>query len=444
MKVLVVGSGGREHAIAAKLAGSPSVEAVLCAPGNAGTARVGQNLAIDATDVPALVAAAKTHRVGLVVVGPEAPLAAGLVDALLEAGVPAFGPTQAAAQLESSKAFAKDFMKRHGIPTAAYDVFDDADAAVAYIRKQGRPQVVKADGLAAGKGVVVAADADEAVEAIRAIMVGREHGEAGARVVVEERLDGPEVSYHVVSDGERYVALAAAQDHKRLCDGDRGPNTGGMGAYSPPPMVTPAIERAILERVVEPTLAGMRAEGTPFRGALFVGVMIASTDRSAAEGEEPPEAAKMITHGEPKVLEYNVRFGDPETEVLMARWEGDVLPLFLGAARGDLRGVTPSWGAPAALCVVMASEGYPGSGPKGRVIEGIDEASALEGVTVLEAGTTHDEAGRTVTSGGRVLAVTAVGADLDEAAARAYAGVDRIRFEGAQLRRDIGWQARKR
>jgi phosphoribosylamine--glycine ligase len=423
MKVLVVGNGGREHAIAAKLRASPAVTSVLCAPGNAGTAKVGENLAIGATDVAGIVNAARQHGAELVVVGPEAPLAVGLVDALAEAGVLAFGPTRAAAQLESSKGFAKDFMKRHGIPTAAYEVFDDADAAIAYVRGCAGPQVVKADGLAAGKGVVVASSADEAIAAIRAIMVGREHGDAGARVVVEERLHGPEVSYHVVSDGERYVALAAAQDHKRLRDGDEGPNTGGMGAYSPPPMVTPEIERAILERVVEPTLAGMRAEGTPFRGALFVGL--------------------MIVDGEPRVLEYNTRFGDPETEVLMARWDGDVLPLFLGAARGDLRGVVPSWGAPAALCVVMASEGYPGSGPKGRVIDGLDEAGALEGVTVLEAGTALDEAGRTVTAGGRVLAVTAVGADLDEAAARAYAAVDRIRFDGAQHRRDIGWQARR-
>ncbi|HEY8432693.1 MAG TPA: phosphoribosylamine--glycine ligase [Sandaracinaceae bacterium] len=423
MKVLVVGSGAREHALAAKLAASPEVELVLCAPGNAGTSRFGRNLAIAPTDVRAVVEAARSEGVGLVVVGPEAPLAAGLVDALAEAGVPAFGPTRAAARLESSKSFAKDFMKRHGIPTAAYATFDDADEAIAFVRERGQPMVVKADGLAAGKGVVVASTVEESIEAIRAIMVAREHGEAGARVVVEEILRGPEVSYHVVSDGERYVPLAAAQDHKRLLDGDRGPNTGGMGAYSPPPMVTPEVERAILERVVEPTLAGMRSEGTPFRGALFVGL--------------------MLVDGAPKVLEFNVRFGDPETEVLTARWDGDVLPLFLGAARGDLRGVEPRWGAPAALCVVMASEGYPGASPKGRPIEGIDEAGALEGVTVHHAGTALD-GGRTVTSGGRVLAVTAVGADVDQAAERAYAAVARIRFEGAQFRRDIGWQARSR
>ena len=420
MNVLVVGSGGREHAIAAKLAASARV---WCAPGNAGTARVGTNLAIAATNVEAIVRAAKDHAIDLVVVGPEAPLALGLVDALSEAGVLAFGPSKAAAALESSKGFAKDFMKRHRVPTAGYGVFDDADEAIAFVHRAGRPMVVKADGLAAGKGVVVASSTEETVRAIEEIMIAREHGEAGARVVVEERLEGPEVSYHVVSDGERYVALAAAQDHKRLLDGDRGPNTGGMGAYSPPPMVTEALERAILKDVVEPTLAGMASEGTPFRGALFVGV--------------------MIVDGAPMVLEYNVRFGDPETEVLMARWEGDVLPLFLGSARGDLRGVVPRWGAPAALSVVMASEGYPGVVANGRVIEGLEEANALEGVLVHEAGTVG-EGGRTLTSGGRVLAVTATGADVDEAAARAYAAVARVRFEGAQHRRDIGWQARTR
>lgn len=423
MNVLVVGNGAREHAIAAAVARSARVRSLYCAPGNAGTARFATNLEIGATDIAALVEAARSHAIDLVIVGPEAPLAAGLVDALSDAGVLAFGPTKAAARLESSKSFAKDFMKRHGVPTAAYGVFDDADGAIAFVRAQGRPMVVKADGLAAGKGVVVGATVEESIEAVRAIMVAREHGEAGARVVIEEKLEGPEVSYHVVSDGTRYVALAAAQDHKRLREGDAGPNTGGMGAYSPPPMVTPEVERAILREVVEPTLAGMAAEGHAFRGALFLGL--------------------MIVDGSPKVLEYNVRFGDPETEVLMARWEGDVLPLFEGAARGDLSGVAPRWGAPAALAVVMASEGYPGPIVKGRVIEGIDAASAVEGVVVYEAGTAL-EGGRTVTSGGRVLTVTATGASVDIAAARAYEAVAKIRFEGAQYRRDIGWQARTR
>ncbi len=421
MKVLVVGNGAREHAIAKKLAASPTVSAVLAAPGNAGTAKVGENLRVSATDVDGIVKAAVDERVDLVVVGPEAPLAAGLVDALRERNIRAFGPTKEAAQLESSKRFAKDFMKRHGVPTAGYEVFEDADEAIAHLERLGRPMVVKADGLAAGKGVVVASDVDEAVEAVRAFMVERAHGEAGSRVVIEELLQGPEVSYHVVSDGERYVALAAAQDHKRLLDGDRGPNTGGMGAYSPPPMVTPEIEETILRDVVEPTLAGMREEGIPFSGALFVGL--------------------MIVDGAPKVLEYNVRFGDPETEVLMARWAGDVLPLFLGAAEGDVSKVVPRWGAAAALTVVMASEGYPGSVVKGRPIDGIEAANALEGVSVFEAGTALD-GDRSVTSGGRVLAVTATGESVDRAASRAYEGVAAIRFEGAQHRSDIGWQAR--
>ncbi|MEZ4339618.1 MAG: phosphoribosylamine--glycine ligase [Sandaracinaceae bacterium] len=421
MKVLVVGSGAREHALAWKLAASPGVDAVFAAPGNAGTARVGTNLPVAADDVPGIVAAAREREVGLVVVGPEAPLVAGLVDALRDAKIPAFGPTKAAARLEGSKGFSKDFMQRHAIPTAAYRVFEDADAAKAWVRELDRPMVVKADGLAAGKGVVVAASVEESLAAIDEIMLGRVHGEAGARVVVEELMVGPEVSFHVVCDGTRAVPLAAAQDHKRLRDGDEGPNTGGMGAYSPPPMVDADLERTILERVVAPTLRGMADEGHPFTGVLFVGL--------------------MIVDGAPRVLEYNVRFGDPETEVLMARLDGDVLPLLLGAATGDLEGVALAWGAPAALCVVMASEGYPGSYPKGRSIEGIDAANAVEGVVVFEAGTKRDGEA-TVTSGGRVLCVTARGASVEQAAARAYAGVSAIAFEGAQHRGDIGWQAR--
>jgi len=422
MKVLVVGGGAREHALAWKLSRSPGVERVLAAPGNPGTAEVGENLAIGAEDLDAIVAAAKDHEVGLVVVGPEAPLVAGLVDRLAAEGILAFGPTWAAARLEGSKGFSKDFMKRHGVPTAAYAVFEDAEAAKAWVRELDRPMVVKADGLAAGKGVIVADTVQQSLDAIDALMTERVRGDAGARVVVEERLEGPEISFHVVCDGARGVALAAAQDHKRLRDGDEGPNTGGMGAYSPPPMVDAALEARILAEVVEPTLEGMAAEGAPFTGVLFVGL--------------------MIVDGEPKVLEYNVRFGDPETEVLMARLEGDVLPLLLGAARGDLAGVEVRWGAPAALCVVMASEGYPGSYPKGRAIVGVDGANALPGVTVFEAGTHRTDDGSHVTSGGRVLCVTAYGDDVPAAAVRAYRGVDAIEFEGAHHRRDIGWQAR--
>ncbi|MBN8610640.1 MAG: phosphoribosylamine--glycine ligase [Deltaproteobacteria bacterium] len=420
-KVLVVGSGAREHALAWKLAQSPSVHEVIVAPGNAGIAGIARCVATAADDVRGIVALARGEQVSLVVVGPEAPLVVGLVDALNEAGIAAFGPSREAARLEGSKAFAKEIMREANVPTAGFAVFDDADAAEAYVREANRPLVVKADGLCAGKGVVVAKDTDEALEAVRVMMRERIHGEAGARVVIEECLLGPEVSYHVVCDGTRYVPLAAAQDHKRLRDGDQGPNTGGMGAYSPPPVVTATIERAILSRVVEPVLATMTARGTPFRGALFVGI--------------------MIVDGAPAVLEFNVRFGDPETEVLMARWKGDVLPLFEASARGDLTGVMPSWEAPHALAVVLAAEGYPTAPTKGARIHGLDAIEDAPGVVAFHAGT-RERGGAIEVAGGRVLAITAVGSSLDEAASRAYAACDRVHFEGMQLRRDIGWQAR--
>ncbi len=419
MKILVVGSGAREHALAWRLAGEGAE--VHVAPGNGGTTEVAVNHAVDASDVPGQVALARRLGVDLVVVGPEAPLVAGLVDALGQAGVRAFGPRKKAARLEGSKVYAKELMRRAGVPTADFEVFDDAAAAKAYVRRAGRPLVVKADGLAAGKGVTVAADGGEAVDAIERLMERRQFGDAGARVVIEERLLGPEVSYHVVSDGERFVALAPAQDHKRAFDGDKGPNTGGMGAYSPPPMVDTALEEAIVEEVVRPTLRQLRAEGQPLVGALFVGL--------------------MIVDGRPQVLEYNVRFGDPETECLMARWGGSVVELLDGAARGDLSGVEPLWSAPASLCVVLASSGYPGAYRTGERIEGLEEASAVEGVVVFHAGTRR-EGDAILTAGGRVLCVTATGASIAEAAERAYAAADRVRFSGRQLRRDIGWQAR--
>ncbi len=426
MKILIVGGGAREHALAWKLGQSPSVSEVVVAPGNPGIGAVARCVSVGAEDVEGLVALAVREAVGLVVVGPEAPLVMGLGDALRAAGIPTFGPSRAAAQLEGSKVLAKELMREAGIPTAGFAVFDDADAAEAFVRAAGRPLVVKAEGLAAGKGVVVAADEAEALEAVRSMMRDRAFGAAGGRVVLEEVLTGPEISYHVVSDGVRYVALAAAQDHKRLLDGDLGPNTGGMGAYSPPPPFTPALEAEVLARVVEPTLEAMRARGTPFVGALFVGL--------------------MIQDGRPMVLEYNVRFGDPETEVLMARFAGDALPLFLGAARGDLSGVSVSWEAPAAMSVVVAAAGYPSSPRKGDPVEGLEAAAALPGVQVFHAGTTPAAAPATgvVSGGGRVLAVTATGADVDEAAERAYAAVDAVRLEGSQHRRDIGWQARRR
>ena len=421
MKVLVVGGGGREHALAWKVEQSPSVEEVFVLPGNAGTATFATNVPGKPGDIPAVVDKAKELGVGLVVVGPEDPLVAGIVDALEAAGIPAFGPPKAAAQLEGSKAFSKELMQRHGVPTAEFGVFTDADEAAAYVRDKGGPIVVKADGLAAGKGVVVARTTEEALEAVDHIMRQRAFGEAGDKVVIEACLTGQEVSYHVVCDGERYVRLAPAQDHKRVGEGDAGPNTGGMGAYSPPPVVTDEVEQRIIETVVEPTPKGMAKDGTPFRGVLFIGL--------------------MVDDGVPQVLEYNVRFGDPETEVLMARWDGDVLPLLLGAAKGDLSGVETKWAAPAALCVVMASEGYPASYPKGRVIEGL--ADEQDDVHVFQAGTAESE-GRTVTSGGRVLCVSAIGDDIDQAAERAYARVKSISFEGAHYRRDIGHHARTR
>ena len=422
-KILIVGSGAREHALAWKLLESPRVREVIVAPGNTGIAGIARCVSIAADDVAGLVELARREGVDLVVVGPEAPLVVGLTDALRAVGIAAFGPSREAARLEGSKAFAKEIMREAGVPTAGFAVFDDADAAEAYVREAGRPLVVKADGLCAGKGVVVAKDTDEALEAVRAMMRERIHGDAGARVVIEECLVGPEVSYHVISDGARYVPLAAAQDHKRLLEGDRGPNTGGMGAYSPPPVVTAEVEQAILTRVVEPVLATMRARGTPFSGALFVGV--------------------MVVEGAPQVLEFNVRFGDPETEVLMARWKGDVLGLFESSAHGDLTGVVPAWGAPHALAVVLAAHGYPASPRKGDRIEGLESVADEPGVVAFHAGTRASKDGAVETAGGRVLTVTATGSTLDEAAARAYRACDRIRFEGKLLRRDIGWQARR-
>jgi phosphoribosylamine--glycine ligase len=422
MRVLIVGGGAREHALAWRLSQDSGVE-IIGAPGNAGIAAIGRTIQVDPADAKGVVSVAKQQAADLVIVGPEAPLVAGVVDALRDQGIDAFGPDREGARLEGSKVFSKEFMARHGIPTAGFEVFDDPDVAVRYIEQAKRPLVVKADGLAAGKGVIVASDAGEAIAGVDHIMRERAFGGAGDRIVIEECLVGQEVSYHIVSDGQRFVPLAPAQDHKRAFDGDTGPNTGGMGAYSPPPVVTPAIERKILERIVGPTLRGMAAEGRPFRGALFVGL--------------------MIVDGEPWVLEYNTRFGDPECQTLMTRWRGSIMPLIRGSAQGDLDGLKPQWEAPASLCVVLASAGYPGDYPKGKVITGLEAASKLPQVTVFHAGTAlrDDEV---VTSGGRVLSVTAIGDTIDEAAARAYEAVAKIHFEGKQHRHDIGWRARTR
>jgi phosphoribosylamine--glycine ligase len=423
-RVLVVGSGAREHALAAAIAGGREV---LVAPGNAGTAELARNVAVRPDDVRGVVDLALRERVGLVVVGPELPLTLGLVDALTARGVKAFGPSMAAARLEGSKAFMKRFCERHQIPTAPFAVFDDPSAAERHVRAagaEGKFLVVKADGLAAGKGVVVSDSADEACAAIDRSMRQGEFGEAGRTVVLEERLAGEEASFHVVCDGERAVPLAAAQDHKRVGDGDAGPNTGGMGAYAPAPVVDSAVHARVMDDIVRPTLAGMAADGMPFRGVLFVGL--------------------MIERGVPRVLEYNVRFGDPEATVLVPTYGGDWFELLDAAAAGDLSRVsTPTGAAGAALSVVMAAAGYPGKPKTGDAIQGLDRPLP-EGAFVRHAGTAPGPGGGVVTSGGRVLAVGARAATLAEAARLAYSVVDGIHWAGEHHRHDIGRRALER
>ena len=423
MRVLVVGSGGREHALAWKIGRSPQVERVMAAPGSDGMAREAACFPeLRAGDAAGLVALARREGAGLVVIGPEDPLAAGMADRLREAGLAVFGPSQAAARLESSKAFAKEFMRRHRIPTADFAVFDALEAARAHVRALGGPCVVKADGLAAGKGVAVCDGPAEAERALDEIMGRRRFGDAGARVVIEERLVGEEASYYAVTDGKAIVSLAAAQDHKRALDGDRGENTGGMGAYSPAPVVSEAVEKRVLEEIVRPAIRGLAAEGMPYTGVLFVGLMVDAS-------------------GSPRVVEFNVRFGDPETQPLVVRMEGDLLPLLVGAAQGGLeRAPALGWGD-AAVCVVLASGGYPREFATGRPIEGIEEAERDPDVVVFHAGTRRGPNGGFVTAGGRVLGVTARGPSVAAARERAYAAADRIRFEGLQRRGDIAARA---
>jgi len=422
MNVLIIGGGGREHALAWKVAQSPRVTRVFVAPGNAGTAREArcQNVAIQAEDVDGLLRFAQDNHVDLTIVGPEAPLVLGVVDRFQAEGLRIFGPVQKGAQLEGSKSFAKDFLARHNIPTAAYGNFADIAAAETFIRQHGAPIVVKADGLAAGKGVIIAQAVDEAIAAVHDMLAGNAFGAAGRRVVVEEFLEGEEASFIVMADGEHALALATSQDHKRAGDGDTGPNTGGMGAYSPAPVVTPELHERVMREVIRPTIRGMQAEGVPYTGFLYAGLMI---DRD----------------GLPKVLEFNCRFGDPETQPVMLRLQSDLVALIEAALDGELDAVEAEWDPRPALGVVMAAGGYPGNYNKGDVIEGLptDEAGDTK---VFHAGTTLRD-GQVVTSGGRVLCVTALGTTVSEARSRAYEAVKLIRWNGVQYRGDIGYRA---
>ena len=420
MKVLVIGSGAREHALAWKLAQSEQVDEVVVSPGNGGTAHEPGCRNAPGGSVPEWLALAQREDVDLTVVGPENPLADGLVDSFRAAGFPVVGPTRAAAQLESSKDFAKAFMTRHGIPTAPYATFTDAATAHAYVDAQGAPIVVKADGLAAGKGVVVAQTVDEAHAAIDAMLEGNSMGSAGARVVVEGFLSGEEASFIVVAHGEQVVAFASSQDHKRLLDGDEGPNTGGMGAYSPAPVVTPAMHQRVMDEVIRPALRGMAAEGTPFSGFLYAGLMIGDDGRIG-------------------VLEFNCRMGDPETQAILMRYAGDFAMLMRHAAHGSLDLADPDWDPRPALGVVLAAAGYPEAPRKGDTIDGLPDDN--DNLHIFHAGTALGEDGVLRTSGGRVLTVTALGNDLRDAARRAYVSASDIRFEGRQMRRDIGHRA---
>ena len=423
MKVLVIGSGGREHALAWKLAQSPRVTDVLVAPGNAGTAREPKcrNVAINATDLDALLQLAREEAVHLTVVGPEGPLVLGIVDRFRAAGLRIFGPTRAAAQLEGSKAFAKDFLARHKIPTAYYAVFDDVELALQHVRDVGAPIVIKADGLAAGKGVVVAMKLWEAEDAIRDMLEGNAFGAAGSRVVIEEFLDGEEASFISIVDGQVALPMATSQDHKRVRDGDTGPNTGGMGAYSPAPVVTPEVHARVLREVVEPTVRGMIADGHPFTGFLYAGLMI---DKAGA----------------PKVIEFNVRFGDPETQPVMLRLRSDLLDLLDAAVDEALAGVSADWDPRPSLGVVMAASPYPEAPRTGDAIHGLDESVPAD-AKVFHAGTRLDEDGAVLTAGGRVLCACALGASVADAQRRAYAVVQAIGWDGEFHRSDIGWRA---
>ena len=419
MRVLVIGSGGREHALCWSLSASPLADALWCAPGNAGIAQVATCVAIDVMDIAGILTFCREQQVDFVVVGPEAPLVAGLVDKLEAANIAAFGPRAAAARIEGSKGFMKELCTKYGVPTAAYGRFREIAPARAFIESHGAPIVVKADGLAAGKGVFIAGTVAEAIQAAESLL-GGQMGEAGEALIIEEFMDGEEASYFALVDGETALPLETAQDHKAVGEGDKGPNTGGMGAYSPAPVMTPALCEAALETIVKPLIAGLKAEGAPYQGVFYAGL--------------------MIVDGVPKLLEVNARFGDPECQVLMPRLKSDLLPALMAARDGELAHFNLRWHDEAALCVVMAAEGYPGAYEKGSPISGIEDAETLEGVTVFHAGTTRAD-GALVSAGGRVLGVTAMGADIKSAQKRAYEAVDRIDWPGGFCRRDIGWRA---
>ncbi|CDH03444.1 phosphoribosylamine--glycine ligase [Xenorhabdus bovienii] len=422
MNILIIGSGGREHALAWKAAQSPLADKVYVAPGNAGTALEAnlENIDIAATDIAGLLAFAQNHNIGLTIVGPEAPLVIGIVDAFQQAGLTIFGPTKAAAQLEGSKAFTKDFLSRHQIPTATYQNFTEIEPALAYLKKMGAPIVIKADGLAAGKGVVVAMTMEEAQNAVKDMLAGNAFGDAGHRIVIEEFLDGEEASFIVMVDGKNVVPMATSQDHKRVGDGDTGPNTGGMGAYSPAPVVTDEVHRRVMEKIISPTVEGMAAEGHTYIGFLYAGLMI---DKQ----------------GEPKVIEFNCRFGDPETQPIMMRLRSDLVELCLAGAQGQLSGKTSEWDTRPALGVVLAAGGYPANYAKGDVISGLNQEADTD-EKVFHAGTAFKDKD-VVTAGGRVLCVTALGDDIAEAQKKAYLGAEKIGWQGCFYRKDIGYRA---
>ncbi len=420
MRILVVGGGGREHALCWTISASPLCTKLYCAPGNAGIAQVAECLDVAAEDVAGLVALARREKIDFVVVGPEVPLAAGLADRLAEAGIKVFGPSAKAAQLESSKGFTKELCRRHGIPTGAYERFSDADKAVSYIKAQGAPIVIKADGLAAGKGVVVAETVEQAIEAARDMLSGNRFGAAGASIVVEEFLVGEEASFFALCDGEHALPLVGAQDHKRAFDGDKGPNTGGMGAYSPAPIFDDAMQKRTMDEIILPTVRAMAEAGTPFRGVLYAGLMI------TAQG--------------PRIFEYNCRFGDPECQVLMMRLKSDILPALIASADGGLKHFDLRWSNDTALTVVMAAKGYPDAYRKGSEIRGLEAAGKVEGVQIFHAGTRAD-GNRVLANGGRVLNVTAMAPTVEEARTRAYRAVDLIDWPEGFCRRDIAWRA---